>query len=84
MPGQHLAQRNRVGVGVEPGHQGRTELGHRDLADQRVARPQGALPVEWTIFVSPVPELAEPSDPGPAAGSDDPDNLGSPDDVERE
>jgi predicted transcriptional regulator len=51
-------------------------------------RPQGALPVEWTIFASPVPELAEPAEPGPAAGPDDPgaggpDNLGSPGDVDR-
>ena len=28
-------------------------------------RPDGALPVEWTIFASPVPELAEPAEPGP-------------------
>ena len=27
-------------------------------------RPDGALPVEWTIFASPVPELAEPAEPG--------------------
>jgi Helix-turn-helix domain len=28
-------------------------------------RPDGALPVEWAIFASPVPELAEPAEPGP-------------------
>jgi hypothetical protein len=28
-------------------------------------RPQGALPVEWTIFASPVPGLADPAEPGP-------------------
>jgi hypothetical protein len=28
-------------------------------------RPEGALPVEWTIFAAPVPELAQPPEPGP-------------------
>ena len=62
---------------------------YEDRLSDPSLRPQGALPVEWTIFVSPAPELAGPADPGPAAGPDDPgaggpDNLGGPDDVERE
>jgi hypothetical protein len=39
------------------------------LADPAL-RPEGALPVEWTIFVAPVPGLAEPTEPGP--GPEDP------------
>ena len=38
------------------------------LADPAL-RPEGALPVEWTIFSAPVPELAEPdAGPVPDAG----------------
>jgi hypothetical protein len=33
-------------------------------------RPDGASPVEWTIFATPVPELAQPAEPGP--GQEDP------------
>jgi hypothetical protein len=39
------------------------------LADPAL-RPEGALPVEWTIFAAPVPELAQPAQPGP--GQEDP------------
>jgi hypothetical protein len=39
-------------------------------------RPDGTLPVEWTIFASPIPELAEPAGPGPR--SDQP-GAGRPD-----
>jgi DNA-binding transcriptional ArsR family regulator len=38
------------------------------LADPAL-RPEGALPVEWTVFASPAPELAEP-DPGPGGQGD--------------
>ena len=34
------------------------------LADPAL-RPDGASPVEWTIFATPVPELAQPTEPGP-------------------
>ena len=42
-------------------------------------RPEGALPVEWTIFVSPVPEAGAPAGPGSATApdareADDPDS----------
>jgi hypothetical protein len=45
------------------------------LADPAL-RPEGALPVEWTIFVAPVPELAEPAE---AAGQGAPDLAADPD-----
>jgi hypothetical protein len=43
---------------------------YEDRLTNPALRPAGALPVEWTIFTAPVPELAEP-DPapqGPGAG----------------
>jgi len=39
------------------------------LADPAL-RPDGASPVEWTIFATPVPELVQPAEPGPVP--DDP------------
>jgi Helix-turn-helix domain len=39
-------------------------------------RPEGALPVEWTIFTAPWPEESALDDPGPAAGPEDPDAAG--------
>jgi hypothetical protein len=44
---------------------------YEDRVTDPALRPEGALPVEWTIFAAPVPELAEPAGPGP--GPDDPD-----------
>jgi hypothetical protein len=48
-------------------------------------RPEGALPVEWTIFASAAPELAEPAEPGlrrpDDPGAAEPDDLGNPRDV---
>jgi hypothetical protein len=47
------------------------------LADPEL-RPEGALPVQWTVFASPAPELAEP-DPGPGGqGYGCPDDLADP------
>ncbi|HEY6492648.1 MAG TPA: helix-turn-helix domain-containing protein [Trebonia sp.] len=44
-------------------------------------RPEGALPVEWTLFVSPVTENVELAEPGPAAGLGEPeaDDVDGPD-----
>jgi hypothetical protein len=38
---------------------------YEDRLTDPALRPEGALPVEWTIFASPAPELAEPTGPGP-------------------
>jgi hypothetical protein len=49
---------------------------YEDRLTDPALRPEGALPVEWTIFASPIPEFAEPSGPGPqpdARQPDDPD-----------
>jgi hypothetical protein len=52
------------------------------LADPAL-RPDGASPVEWTIFATPVPELAQPVEPGPgqedpgASPSTDPEDRGT-------
>jgi hypothetical protein len=55
---------------------------YEDRLTDPALRPDGTLPVEWTIFASPIPELAEPAGPGPRpdqpeagrpAGPDDPD-----------
>jgi DNA-binding transcriptional ArsR family regulator len=52
------------------------------LADPGL-RPEGALPVEWTVFAAPVPELAQPTEPGPgqedpgASPSNDPEDRGT-------
>jgi hypothetical protein len=51
------------------------------LADPAL-RPDGALPVEWTIFASPIPALADPADPGPRPdrpGASHPDGRDDPD-----
>ena len=51
------------------------------LADPAL-RPDGALPVEWTIFASPGPDLAEPAGPGPRPdrpGAGRPGTPGDPD-----
>ena len=53
---------------------------YEDRLTDPALRPDGALPVEWTIFASPVPELAEPAEQGPrrddpgARRSDGPDS----------
>jgi hypothetical protein len=39
-------------------------------------RPEGALPVEWTIFTAPWPDEAALDDPGPAAGPGGPGPAG--------
>jgi hypothetical protein len=36
---------------------------YEDRLTDPALRPEGALPVEWTIFASPTPELAEPGGP---------------------
>jgi predicted transcriptional regulator len=46
------------------------------LADPAL-RPEGALPVEWTIFAAPV--ASELPDPGPVTGPDGPDPISGPD-----
>jgi predicted transcriptional regulator len=45
---------------------------YEDRLTDPALRPEGAVPVEWTIFTSPAPELAEPAEPGPG-----PDDLGA-------
>jgi hypothetical protein len=40
-------------------------------------RPEGALPVEWMVFASAVPEWAEAADPDAATGPDSPDIAAS-------
>jgi hypothetical protein len=44
---------------------------YEDRLTDPALRPEGALPVEWTVFAWPTPELAEPAGRGPAAGPDD-------------
>jgi predicted transcriptional regulator len=39
-------------------------LRYEDRLTDPTLRPEGALPVEWTVFASPVPELAEPTGQG--------------------
>jgi predicted transcriptional regulator len=59
--------------------------GYEERLTKPELRPEGALPVEWSIFVSPVPEWSGLSGPGQAAGpgaagsaaSDDPDSADS-------
>jgi Helix-turn-helix domain len=46
---------------------------YEDRLTDPAVRPEGALPVEWSVFASPLPELAEP---GPAAGPEGPDAAG--------
>jgi hypothetical protein len=36
---------------------------YEDRLTDPALRPAGALPVEWTVFASPLPELAEPAEP---------------------
>jgi hypothetical protein len=43
---------------------------YEDRLTNPALRPEGALPVEWTVFASPLPELAESAESGP--GPDDP------------
>jgi hypothetical protein len=43
---------------------------YEDRLTDPALRPEGAIPVEWTVFVSPVPELAEPSSGPEAPGAD--------------
>jgi Helix-turn-helix domain len=50
---------------------------YEDRLANPALRPEGALPVEWTIFVAPVPELAEPPE---AAGRGEPDPVAGPGD----
>jgi hypothetical protein len=41
---------------------------YEDRLANPALRPEGALPVEWTVFASPAPELAEPAEPDPGPG----------------
>jgi hypothetical protein len=38
---------------------------YEDRVTDPALRPEGALPMEWMIFTAPLPELADPAEPGP-------------------
>jgi hypothetical protein len=52
---------------------------YEDRLTDPALRPEGALPVEWTIFASPTPEFAEPSGPGPRPDAPDAGQSDAPD-----
>jgi hypothetical protein len=80
LPGWHEASgwsNNHVFMTAEEVVRLNTEVrrllrGYQDRLANPALRPAGALPVEWTFFASPVPELSEPAGvpapDGPAGG----------------